>query len=88
MGERTLQGRKAVLVSWANTVDRERRTRNARQNSPTHVEWHLARLPEKFANATDDQRFAAAEAARKAYMTGLSMKAAAARKRNARRVGS
>lgn len=88
MGERSLQGRKAVLTSWANTVDRERRTRNGRNASPTSVQWHLDRLPAQFDDASERQRLDAAEAAQRAYMTGLSMKAAAARRRRARMVAS
>jgi len=74
--------RYGALRSWANTVDRSARTRNARASSPGDVEWHLARLdPERFAGATDAQKLAAAESARKAYFARLAMKSARARRR-------
>ncbi len=77
----TCVSRYGALQSWANTVDRSARTRNARAASPSDLDWHLARLPEKFAEATDAQRLAAAEAARKAYYARLALKSAQARRR-------
>lgn len=78
----TLVSRYGALKSWSNTVDRSARTRPARSKAPSSVEWHLARLdPEKFANATDAQRLAAAEAAKRAYYAELAMKSAAVRRR-------
>ena len=73
--------RRAALTSWANTVDRSARTRPARAASPSSVEWHLARLPEQFDDATDAQRLAAAEAARYAYFQELARRSAIARRR-------
>jgi len=84
MPESTRQqiGRYGALKSWANTPDRTARTRKARSTSPSAIEWHLARLdPERFAEASEPQRRAAAEAGRRAYYAALAMKSAAARSR-------
>ena len=68
--------------SWANTPDRAKRTANGRSRGPSSIDWHLARLdPERFADATDAQRLAAAESAKKAYYAELALKSAAARRR-------
>lgn len=77
----SLAGRKGAHASWARTVDRTARTSAARNASPTSIDWHLARLPEQFAGATDEQRQAAAEAARKAYMAELALRSARARQK-------
>jgi hypothetical protein len=79
--QRQIIGRYGALKSWSTTVDRSARTRKARDNSPSSDNWHLARLPEQFDNATDAQRLKAAQAARKAYYAELAMKSAAARRR-------
>lgn len=77
-----IAGRVGGLRSWANTADRTGRTLQARRSSPSSVEYHLDRLdPEKFAGATEAQRLAAAEAARKAYFAGLALKSAETRRR-------
>jgi hypothetical protein len=74
-------GRYGALRSWANTADRTARTRPARSNSPGSIEYHLARLdPERFGDASLEQRYAAAEAAKKAYFAELTMKSIAARR--------
>ena len=74
-------GRYGGLKSWANTVDRSARTRKARESGPSGLDWHLARLdPQRFAEASEDDRRMAAEAARKAYYADLAMKSAAARR--------
>lgn len=74
--------RLGAYKSWANTPDRTARTRNAREASPSSVEYHQERLNrELFANATDVQKYQAAEAARKAYFAELAMKSAQARRR-------
>lgn len=76
-----LAGRYGALKSWGNTPDRAKRTRNARANSPGSVDYWLARLdPELFANASEQQKLDAAEAARKAYFAELAMKSAKARR--------
>ena len=59
------QHRFGAHLSWAKTVDRSARTRPARRNSPSSIEYHLDRLPDPFADATDQQRTQAAEAAKK-----------------------
>lgn len=84
MGETTRQhiGRYGGLKSWANTPDRTARTAAGRRAGPSQLEWHLARLdPERFAGASDEQRFAAADAARRAYFAQLGLKSAAARRK-------
>jgi hypothetical protein len=79
---RVIIGRYGALKSWGSTPDRSARTAPARANAPSSIEYHLARLdPERFANATDKQKLDAAEAARKAYFTNLSLKSAKARAR-------
>ncbi len=80
--DRQLAGRYGAHKSWALTADRTARTRPARDKSPSSVEYHLARLdPERFADATAEQRYAAAEAAKRAWFAGLAMKSARARRR-------
>jgi hypothetical protein len=70
--EKQLLGRIGGFKSWANTVDRSKRTENAR-----------AAFMARFEDAADP------EAARKAYFSELSHKAARARKaRKARRAAS
>ena len=77
-----IAGRLGALTSWANTVDRTARTRSARAKSPSNVEYHLERLdPERFADATEAQKLAAADAARRAYFAELAMRSAQARRR-------
>jgi hypothetical protein len=76
---RRLAGRKGALRSWANTVDRSSRTAPARANGPAELKWHIERLPATFDGATDAQRLAAAEAARRAYFADLAMRSVRAR---------
>lgn len=77
----SFSARYGVLKSWANTVDRTARTAAAREKSPASLAYHLDRLdPERFADATDDQRIAAAEAARRAFFAQMAMRAARARR--------
>jgi len=79
---RQLNGRYGGFKSWANTPDRTARTAPARRRSPSSIEYHLERLdPERFADASDPQRLAAAEAARRAYFASLAMMSAASRRR-------
>ena len=67
--------------SWARTPDRTARTRNGRAAGPANIEWHIARLDaERFANATEAQKLAAAEAARKAYYARLALASAKSRR--------
>lgn len=80
MHHRKIAGRIGGLMSWAHTPDRTARTKNARSAGPGAVEYHLARLdPDLFANASDAQRYAAAEAARKAHFARLALASAKAR---------
>ena len=67
--------------TWANTVDRSARTRPARSKSPSSIEYHLDRLGPEFGDASEAQRLAAAEAAKRAYFAELAMKSAVARRR-------
>jgi len=82
MTERQQIGRYAGLQSWANTPDRTARTAKARKYSPGDVDYWLARLdPERFADATDAQKLAAADAARRAHFARLALLSAQARAR-------
>lgn len=75
-------GRIGGLTSWSRTADRTARTAPARNAGPASLDYHLERLdPERFADATDEQRLAAAEAARKAHFARLALKSARARRR-------
>lgn len=77
---RTLKARVAALESWANTVDRAERTARARQAGPGDVSYWMARLdPERFANATWQQRVDAATALQRAHYAALALKSAQAR---------
>jgi hypothetical protein len=81
MPTRQQVGRIGGLVSWSRTVDRPARTRLPRSKSPGDVGWHYDRLdPELFANATEAQKLAAAESAKKAWFAGLALKSAAVRR--------
>jgi hypothetical protein len=74
-------GRVGALESWSRTPDRTARTAPARHSGPSSIEWHLARLDaELFADATDEQKLAAAESARRAYFARLALKSAKARR--------
>lgn len=77
----SLSGRFGALKSWSQTVDRSARTRPARRNSPGDIEYHLRRLGPEFDDASEGQRLAAAEAAKRAYFAELAMKSARARRR-------
>ena len=75
-------GRIGADESWSRTVDRAARTAKGRAAGPGSVEWHEARLdPERFADASPDQRRAAAESAKRAYYARLALKSAEARRR-------
>lgn len=77
-------GRAGALESWARTVDRSARTAKARAAGPASLDYHLERLdPERFANATDEQRLAAADAARRAYFSRIANRSAEVRRRGA-----
>lgn len=79
----TAGGRVGGFKSWANTVDRAERTKGPRDASPGGIDYWLNRLdPERFADATDAQRLAAAQAAKKAHFAELAMKSAQARARD------
>lgn len=76
----SLEARLASQRSWARTPSRLARTQTARSNSPAGIDWHVARLGPEFDDASQADRLAAAEMARKAYMTSLQIKAAEARR--------
>lgn len=77
-----LAGRVGGLRSWANTVDRTARSQPGRDAGPGSLEYWIARLdPERFAGATDEQKRAAAEAAKRAHYAGLALKSAQSRAR-------
>ncbi|WP_395155624.1 hypothetical protein [Ilumatobacter sp.] len=74
-------GRYGADVSWANTPNRTERTRNGRNAGPSSLDWHIERLdPEKFAEATGEQKVKAGESAKKAYYSKLAMKSAEVRR--------
>lgn len=76
-----LNGRIGAFTSWANTVDRSARTAPARKASPASLDYWLERLdPERFADASDDARIAAAEAARAAHFAAMAKRSADARR--------
>lgn len=84
--DRQLAGRAGALESWSRTPDRAARTANGRAAGPGDLEWHLARLdPQRFADATEAQRLAAADAAKKAWYARLAMNSAKARRAKAAR---
>lgn len=73
-------GRLGAHASWANTVDRSARTRQARRRSPSSIEYWLDKLDDRFADATEAQRRDAAEAAKKAHYQRLALRSVAARR--------
>lgn len=78
---RVAWGRVGALESWARTPDRTARTAPARRNAPGHVDYWLARLDaELFANASDRDRVAAAESARRAHFQRLALNREARRR--------
>jgi hypothetical protein len=79
--ERQLSSRYGGLKSWAQTVDRTARTANGRAAAPGQLDYWIARLDDRFDDATDEQRRQAAEAARKAYFVDLARKSARSRAR-------
>lgn len=80
---RQRQSRYGALVSWANTPDRSARTAPARRRSPSSVDYWIDRLdPERFADATDSAKFAAAEAARRAHFLDMARRSAESRRRD------
>lgn len=84
MSKRQTLGRYGALKSWGQTADRTARTEPARRRSPASIDYHLERLdPERFANATAEQRLAAAEAARRAHFAKMALRSHEARRRGA-----
>lgn len=82
---RSLNSKYGGLKSWGNTADRTVRTAPARRNSPSSAEYWLEKLdPEKFADATGEQKAAAAHALRRAYFAKLAISSAKARRRTPR----
>lgn len=78
---RQINGRIGALESWARTPDRSARTRPARSKSPSSIEYWLDQLdPDRFVDATDQQKLDAADAARRAYFQRLAAKSVAARR--------
>lgn len=80
-----LATRYAAHKSWAETADRTARTAPARKVGPGDLEWHVARLDaERFADATEEQKLKAAEAAKRAWFAKLAIESHKARRANAR----
>lgn len=79
---RQLHGQVGALVSWANTADRSARTRPAREAGPNGITYWVNKLdPEKFADATDAQKLAAADALKRAHFVRMAAKSAEVRRR-------
>ena len=79
--DRQLAGRYGGLKSWANTPDRSARTAPGRRAGPGALDYWLNRQdPERFADASDEQRLAAAECARRAHFAALALKSAQVRR--------
>jgi len=77
---RSRAGRIGALESWGRTVDREKRTRNAREAA---FQRFLDQVPAEITDPADREK--AAESLRKAAMLRLSAAGVAARQRKARR---
>lgn len=77
-----LGGRVGALRSWARTIDRSARTAPARAASLSRFERQVRDDP-AFAEATEPQILAAADAARRAYFAELAMRSAASRRKRA-----
>ncbi len=77
-----LAGRVGGLKSWANTPDRPARTQRGRDAGPGSIDYWIGKLdPVRFADATVDQKLAAAQAAKRAHFARLAMLSAQARSR-------
>ncbi len=77
-----LSGRVGGLISWANTSDRTARTQRSRDAGPGSIDYWVGKLDgERFASATEEQKRAAAEAAKKAHYAALALKSAQSRAR-------
>ena len=85
---RAAHGRYGAYVSWSHTVDRTARTRNARRAGPGDDTYWLNRLPEQFADATEAQKLAAAEAAEHAAFQELARRSTSARRRGGGRLAA
>ena len=69
-------------VKWGNTPDRTEATEPARRASPGQDAYWLTKLDaERFANASDAQKLAAAKSLKKAHFARLALKSAQARKK-------
>ena len=78
-------GRIGAHRSWANTVDRTARTQRTRDASPGGIDYWLKRLDaDRFAEATDEQRLAAAQSLKSAHYSEMALKSARSRKRSAK----
>lgn len=78
--QRTKRARKAALQGWANTEDRTARTAPGTKASPASIDYWYAKQDPNKAWKDDETRWKAADAARRAYMAGLSFNAAKARR--------
>jgi hypothetical protein len=76
--QRSLAGRIGAHSSWAKTADRAARTEPARRASLARFEQQV----DPDGVMTPEQRTAAADSARRAYMSRLSLLAAQARQNN------
>ena len=78
--ERRTNGRQGGLTGWARTVDRAARIAVPQKASPAHLEWHARQLGLDPDDLTPEE-LKRAEAARHAFMIGMSLKAKKARQR-------
>jgi hypothetical protein len=65
--QRSRRASLAADVLWSKTPDRAAHTAAARAAGPNGLDYHMKRLGPEFATATDEQKLAAAESARRAY---------------------
>lgn len=68
-------------ISWARTPNRAERTAPAHRCSPVSLDYHLAKIRAE-GRVREQDIEAAARSAHRAYMRGLSLKAAATRRAN------
>lgn len=66
--------------SWAQTVDRSSRTRNARRKSPSQLDYWLERQSAELQARPMPERLKAAENAKAAHFKTLGLRSAAARR--------
>jgi hypothetical protein len=77
-------GRYGQYVRWAGVPDRQAETAPARAAGTGTIDYWVKRLdPERFANATDQQKLDAADMLLRAHFLKMSMASAKARRKKA-----